>query len=99
MNKIEAMETLAKYRGIRNDQAEPSDLREAIAALDIYPDSTTADGDTIIEVVYATDRLLKATTLTEQGAAADALSNAVHDLKTWHPDYNYETGEIEGMYV
>lgn len=43
---------------------------------------------------YWFERLSEARTLSEQSGAFVELSNKMHDLKTWHPRYYYETGEI-----
>ena len=42
------------------------------------------------EVKYGWDKLEKATTIVTQAMAVLALSNAVSDLVSWHPKYNYE---------
>lgn len=51
--------------------------------------------DAIRAAVWDFERLRDATTLSEQASAFVALSNSMHDLSTWHPDFNVQTGEIE----
>jgi hypothetical protein len=54
--------------------------------------------EAMVEMSYAFDQFSNAKTLPEQGSAIEKLLNAWGDLKTWHPNYSYETGEIEGIY-
>jgi hypothetical protein len=44
----------------------------------------------------AWDRFQNATTPTLQASALIDLSDAMSDLATWLPGYNYTTGKIEG---
>ena len=54
--------------------------------------------EAIGELSYAWDQFATASTFPRQASALERLANAMHDVKTWHPDYDYETGEIVGLY-
>lgn len=51
--------------------------------------------DALATAYWAWECLQEAKTLGQQAGAYDALSNAMHDLVTWHPNFNYETGTLE----
>lgn len=53
--------------------------------------------EAIESVWYQMYRWDRSTSALNQADAIISLSNAIGDLKTWHPRYNYETGEIEGV--
>lgn len=50
--------------------------------------------DDIRTVSWAFEQLTQATTMSQESAAYQRLFNAVSRLETWHPDYDYETGDI-----
>lgn len=53
--------------------------------------------EAIESVWYQMYRWDTSTSAMNQADAIIGLSNAIGDLVTWHPRYNYETGEIEGV--
>lgn len=53
--------------------------------------------DALETVWYAHYRYAEAKTLGDQAHWYIELSNAIGDLKTWHPKYNMDTGEIDGV--
>lgn len=55
--------------------------------------------DAIESAAWGWERLSGATTLSETASAFDQVNNAISDLQTWHPRFNYETGEIEELNV
>lgn len=54
--------------------------------------------DAIAEVWYRFEEFGKATNPLSQASRLVELSNAVGNLITWHPNYDYEYGRIEGVY-
>lgn len=54
--------------------------------------------DAIAEVWAAHRYFSEATTPLGQAHYLIELSNRVSDLATYHPKWNYETGEIEGVF-
>jgi hypothetical protein len=51
--------------------------------------------EAIDEVDYRFESLRDATTLGEQASAFERLSDAMSDLKTWHPKYDLDRGIIQ----
>lgn len=51
--------------------------------------------DLVSSVVFYTKRLFAARSLEDQMWAGERLRNHIADLATWHPDFDYETGNIE----
>lgn len=49
----------------------------------------------VAEVVTQFDNYMNALSLREQAEALSELSNAIQELKYWHPDYNAKTNQIE----
>ena len=54
--------------------------------------------EAIVEVWANFKRYTEATTLLEQAHYLTELSNSVSDLVSYHPNYNINTGEIEGVF-
>jgi hypothetical protein len=50
--------------------------------------------DALASAWWAWERLHDARTLGEQASAVEALFNAMSDLVSWHPDYDYEKGTL-----
>ena len=53
--------------------------------------------DVIGTVAKQFQAYISSATLAEQVQNLIALQDAVNDLKSWHANYNPETGEIEGL--
>lgn len=49
----------------------------------------------VAEVVTQFDNYMNALSLKEQAEALNELSDAIQELKYWHPDYNAKTNQIE----
>lgn len=67
---------------------------QALKDSGLLKDTYREDGvlDCIERVFHETNGLGDAKTISEQGSAFNELSNAVSDLVSWHPRYDWEHG-------
>ncbi len=60
------------------------------------PEYTEIPTDLLADIHFGFERLGEAKTLSQQADAYVSLANDMHQLVTWHPRYDIETGTIEG---
>ncbi len=77
----------AKLDRIPDSDAVTLDKADVRAILDLWQDAA-------VEAWWAWDRLSEAKTLPAQASAVNDLANAMSDLASWLPGYEYRTGRL-----